>query len=130
MRGEVLRERRIDELDELRHALDAALDARLRGDVVILDAVEQTRETPERIGLDCGEDSGREDGGIDFFGIGICGFHLIIKTDLPCGLEEATLPRYADRNTSKNGVARSFIPPTFPQAGCRIAQTYSMRSRH
>jgi hypothetical protein len=40
--GEVLGERSIDTRDELRHALDAALDARLRGDVVVLDAVQQT----------------------------------------------------------------------------------------
>ena len=54
LRGKVLGERSVDTRDELRHALDAALDARLRGDVVVLDPVQQTREAPERIGLDRG----------------------------------------------------------------------------
>ena len=72
--GKVLREWGIYARNELRHAFDAALDARLRGDVVVLDPIEQTRETPERIGLDCGEDREREHRRIDLFGISICGF--------------------------------------------------------
>ena len=72
LRGEVLGERRVDARDKLRHALHAALDARLRGDVVFWNPVEQTREAPERIGLDGGENGGGKDRGVDFFGIGIC----------------------------------------------------------
>ena len=72
LRGEVLGERRVDACDKLRHALHAALDARLRGDVVFWDPVEQTREAPKRIGLGGGEDGGGKDRGIDLFGIGIC----------------------------------------------------------
>ena len=77
LRSEVLGERCIDACHELRHALDATLDTRLCGDVVVLDPVEQTREAPERIGLDRGEDRGREDRGIDFFGISIFDFALL-----------------------------------------------------
>jgi hypothetical protein len=74
LRSKVLRERCVNACNELRHALDAALDTRLRSDVVVLDPVEQAREAPERIGLDCGEDRGRENRGVDFFGVGICDF--------------------------------------------------------
>jgi hypothetical protein len=83
LRSEVFRKRCINACDEFRHALNAALDTRLCGDVVVLDTVEQTRKTPERIGLDCVEDSGREDRGIDFFGISIWDFsrhcHVLIS---------------------------------------------------
>lgn len=78
LRREVFRKRCIDACDEFRHAFNAALDTRLCSDVVVLDTVEQTRKTPERIGLDCVEDSGREDRGIDFFGISICEFFRVI----------------------------------------------------
>ena len=61
LRSKVLGQRCIDACHELRHALDAALDTRLCSDVVVLDPVKQTREAPERIGLDRGEDLWRED---------------------------------------------------------------------
>jgi hypothetical protein len=42
---------------------------------------------------------------------------------------ENRLPMYAERNTWKKGVTRSLIPWTYPLAGCRIAQTYKIRSK-
>ena len=78
LRSKVLGERRINACHELRHALDAALDTRLCSDVVVLDPVQQTREAPKRIGLDCDEYRGGEDRGVDFFGISICEFCLVV----------------------------------------------------
>ena len=40
LRSEVLGKRRVNTRDEFRHALDAALDAGLRVDIVVLDPVE------------------------------------------------------------------------------------------
>ena len=71
LRREVLRERRVDARDEFRHALDAALNARLRADIVVLDSVEETREAPKRVGFYGGKDGRREDRRIDIFGIRI-----------------------------------------------------------
>jgi hypothetical protein len=65
----VLGKRRVDARDEFRHALDTALDARLRADVVVLDPVEETREAPERISFYGGKDGRRENRRIDIFGV-------------------------------------------------------------
>jgi hypothetical protein len=52
LRAQVFVQRRVNARDEFGHASHRALDPRLRGDVVFLYAVEQTREAPERVGLD------------------------------------------------------------------------------
>jgi hypothetical protein len=82
LRSKVLRERGINACNELRHPLDAALDTRLRSDVIVLNPVEQTRKAPERIGLDCGEDMRREDRGVDFLGVSICRVCLVMTCRL------------------------------------------------
>ena len=126
----MLRERRVDTRDEFRHALDAALYAGLRADIVVLDPIEQTRETPERVGFYGGDDGRGEDRGIDILGIGIWRVGLACQGDASTASGGGSnLPTYADRNTSKKGVARSLMPCTYPLAGCRIAQTYNIRSR-
>lgn len=45
---------------------------RLRAYIIILNPIQQLGETPERVGLDRGEDGGGEVGGVEEFGVAVC----------------------------------------------------------
>ena len=65
--------RTVDTCAQTVHLLDEALDARLREDIVVLDAVEELGQAPERVGLERLEDRGRERRHVERLGVGICG---------------------------------------------------------
>lgn len=47
---------RVNTLNQFRHPLDETLNTGLLGDVIILDAVQESGEAPERVGFDSRED--------------------------------------------------------------------------
>ena len=62
----------IDPPNELCHLLDAPLDTGLSEDVVVLDAIEQLGQTPERVGLDRVKRRRRQAREVKRFWVGIC----------------------------------------------------------
>jgi hypothetical protein len=77
----------VNALDELTHPFDQSLNAWLLGYVVVLNPVQQLGETPERVGLDGGENRGGEMPHVEHLGIGVCdkkasaGVHPALKVD-------------------------------------------------
>lgn len=57
----------IDTRDQFSHSPYAPLYSRLCEDVVVLDAVEEARETPKRVCFDCGEDVCGKEVGVEGF---------------------------------------------------------------
>lgn len=47
---------RVNTLNQFRHPFDKTLNTGLLGDVIILDAVQEGGEAPERVGFDSRED--------------------------------------------------------------------------
>lgn len=64
--------RTINPLTQLPHPPHLSLNARLRKDVVVLDPVQQLRQTPEGICFERLEDRGREGGDVVKLGVGVC----------------------------------------------------------
>lgn len=62
-------QRRVDACHQLSQPAYLSLDAGLRKDVVVLDAIEELREAPERVGFDGLEHIGWQQGDVKHFGV-------------------------------------------------------------
>jgi hypothetical protein len=117
----------IDPSNKFGHPPHTSLDTRLSRNIVVLYPVQQTRQTPERICLDGVQHVSRQVRRIVHFRVRV--WNNASKMRHGMKRSKKRVPMYADKNTWKNGVTRSFIPWTYPLAGCRMAQTYKIRSR-
>ena len=63
--------RDVDSSDQLCHSFYAALNARLSGDIIVLDPVKKTSKTPKCVSLDGFENRLGKNGRVSIFSIGL-----------------------------------------------------------